>query len=284
MRIAVAMVSGCGIGAPWTMGSEPCGLEAPHHRGLGREAGVGVLAVAQPVGRDVARVADRQDVHVGRLAERVDDLERCGLLTLQAHRVDRVDQRDGVLVGQGARQLQALVEAAAHLDDLGAVHDGLRHLAGGDLAVRDEHDRGESALGRVGGHGGRGVAGRGAHDGLRALAERDRHRGGHAAVLERAGRVAALDLEEHVTADDARQPGRVHERRAALPQRDDGSLRGDREPLAVLLDDASPQMCHQNPPSTRITDDTSRTMSSPRSEATVADSAASSASWVTMTS
>ena len=56
----------------------------------------GVLAVALPVRRDVAGVADRQAVDVGRVAERVDDLERGRLLALDAVRVDRVDQRHRV--------------------------------------------------------------------------------------------------------------------------------------------------------------------------------------------
>ena len=62
-----------------------------------RQAGVGVLEVALPVRRDVAGVADRQHVHVGGVAEEVDDLERRGLLALEPHRVDRVDQRDRVV-------------------------------------------------------------------------------------------------------------------------------------------------------------------------------------------
>ena len=73
------------------------GLEAAHHRTLGGAAAVDVLRVAQPVRRDVAGVADGQDVDVGGVAEEVDDLEGGGLLALEAHRVDRVHQRDGVV-------------------------------------------------------------------------------------------------------------------------------------------------------------------------------------------
>src|SRR3712207_7713101 len=43
-----------------------------------------VLAVSEPVRGDVARVADRHDVHVGDTSERVADLERRGLLPLDA--------------------------------------------------------------------------------------------------------------------------------------------------------------------------------------------------------
>ncbi len=71
------------------------GLEAPHARGAGGGAVGRVLAVALPVRGDVARVADRQDVDVGGVAEHVHDLERGGLLALDPHRVDGIDQRHG---------------------------------------------------------------------------------------------------------------------------------------------------------------------------------------------
>ena len=72
-----------------------------------------VLGVPAPVRGDVARVADRERVHVGRLAERVADLERRGLLALDAHRVDRVDQPDRRELGGGlAGQFEAVVEVA----------------------------------------------------------------------------------------------------------------------------------------------------------------------------
>ena len=59
------------------------GLEAAHHRAPRGAAEVGVLLVAEPVGRDVAGVADRQQVVVGGVAEEVDDLEGRGLLALR---------------------------------------------------------------------------------------------------------------------------------------------------------------------------------------------------------
>ena len=48
----------------------------------------------------------------------------------------------------------------------------------------------------------------------------DRDGGGHAAVLERAGRVVALDLEPDLGAGEAGEPLRVHQRGAALAQGD----------------------------------------------------------------
>ena len=98
IRIAVAMVSGSATGSPvhQRRGALRPGSRASAGSRVARPS-VGVLAVAQPVRRDVAGVADRQHVHVGGVAEEVDDLERRGLLALEPHRVDRVDQRDRVV-------------------------------------------------------------------------------------------------------------------------------------------------------------------------------------------
>ena len=78
-----------------------------------------------------------------------------------------------------------------------------------------------------------------------------------------------------------------HQRRAALAQGHGRDVLGDVEQVAVLLDHAAPLvggavlgMSHSDsPPSTRITEVTSRTMSIPRSAATVAESWASVAWW-----
>ena len=80
-----------------------------------------------------------QAVDVGRVAEDVDDLEGGGLLPLDPGRVDRVDQRDRVVLGQLAGEVEAVVEVAVDLQQLGAVHERLGQLAERDLALRHEH-------------------------------------------------------------------------------------------------------------------------------------------------
>ena len=102
IRIAVAMVSGSGNGSPVTSGAAPSAWKPRITGRLVAVAEVGVLRVAHPVRRDVAGVADRQQVEVGGVAEEVDDLEGRGLLALEPDRVDRVDQRDRVVPGQAA--------------------------------------------------------------------------------------------------------------------------------------------------------------------------------------
>ncbi len=216
------------------------GLEAEHARALRRDAVRGVLPVALPVGRDVAGVADGQAVHVGRVAERVAHLEGGGLLAVDAVGVDRVDQRRRVVLRQRAAQVEAVVEVALHLQQLRAVNERLRQLAERDLALGHEDRAGQPALGGVGGGARAGVAGARADDGLGAGLHRlaDRHR--HAAVLERPGRVGALDLEPDLRADQLGQHAGVDERGAALEQRHDGRVGRDGQAVAVLLDQAAP--------------------------------------------
>ena len=79
---------------------------------------------------------------VGRVAERVDDLEGAGLLSLDPERVDRVHDHDRRASGKLAHDLERDVEVAAHLEDLGAVHERLGELAERDVALGDEHDAG----------------------------------------------------------------------------------------------------------------------------------------------
>jgi len=154
------------------------GLEAEHSRG---SAG---LDEALPVGRDVAGVADRDAERIQAPVEVVEQLERGGLLPLQAKLVDGVDERDRVVLGERPDELERLVEVAAQGDHAGAVHQRLGELAGGDLAVGHDHGAAYPRFGCVGRGARRGVAGRGADHRRSPLAERGGDRTGHAAVLE----------------------------------------------------------------------------------------------------
>src|SRR5215469_710129 len=114
-RIAVATVTGSSTGFPSTIGAAPAACE--------------ILPVAEPVGRDVTCVADRQAVHIGCVAERIDNLERRGLLALKPLGVDRVHERDRVVGGQLTNQLKAVVEVPVDLKQPGALCQSLRQLA-----------------------------------------------------------------------------------------------------------------------------------------------------------
>ena len=205
-----------------------------------------------------------------------------GLLALDAVGVDRVHQLDRVRLGELAGGDQAVVEVAVDLQQRGAVRDRLAQLAHRDLAVRHQHRADHAGARGVGRGRRRRVAGRRADDGLGAAAGRRGHRGRHAAVLERPGRVHALDLDEHLGARALRERRRRDERRAALAERDDALLDVGGQAVGVLGDDAAPLVGHQAP-STRRTDTTRRTTSRPAMASTVLRSACSGAACVVMT-
>ena len=98
------------------------------------------------------------------------------------------------------------------------VHERLGQLAESDVALGNEHRAGHPGSCRVGRGGGGSVAGRGADDGLDSLLGRlgDGHR--HAPVLERAGRVRSLELEQDVGTDPLREPRRAEQGRPALQE------------------------------------------------------------------
>ena len=64
------------------------------------EARLAVLLKPLPIGGDVAGVADGDKEVVGSVAQGVDDLKGGALLPLDPVGIDRVDQRDRVLLGQ----------------------------------------------------------------------------------------------------------------------------------------------------------------------------------------
>ena len=140
MRMAVATVSGCSTGGAAHDGSRSLGLEPEHPRPASRRrhARVGVANEASPAGGDVAGVADRQGNGIGRLAQRIDDLEGNGLLAGDAVGVDRVDDRRHAVVAEPAHGGQRLVEVAVDHDQPGAGRNRLRQLAAGNLAGRQD--------------------------------------------------------------------------------------------------------------------------------------------------
>ena len=231
-------------------------------------ARVGVLAVALPIGRDVACVADGKAVDVRGVAEQVDNLEARGLLALDAIRVHAIDQRHGVVIRETTGEGEAVVEVALDLQQGRAMDDRLRELAHCDLALRHEHGAHHSCLDRVGRGTGGGVARRCADDRARTLLSglADGHR--HAPVLEGTRGIGAVVLQPDLAPRHLAQRAGIDERGASLAQRDDGSVGIDRQPRAVLLDEATPlgsaRLHDPASPSTRMTPTTCFTTSSPR--------------------
>ena len=172
----------------------------------------------------------------------------------------------GCAGAQLAHELERLVEVAAQRDHARAVHERLGELAGRDLALGHDHRAGQPGARRVGRRARRRVAGRGADDGLGALAHGGADRARHAAVLERAGRV-----ERPRASARPRAPTRSETWSARTsgvepsPQRHDGVAGVERQPVAVALDEAG----HQFPNSssmTRIARGRERMKSRPRDQ------------------
>src|SRR5690606_26693555 len=216
------------------------GLVADHCRGAADDAGIPVFAVAHPVRGDVAGVADGQAVVVRGAAEFFNDFERGSFLALQAARVDRVDDGYRRVFGDLLDEFHAFVEVAANLQGDGAVHHRLGQFAHGDLAFRDQHERGDAGARSVGSGGGRGVAGGGTDDGGAALFHGLGHGHGHATVLERAGRVEAFvfHVDVDVLAEQLRDVLQANQRRVAFTEADDRGVIVYRQVVTVAVDQA----------------------------------------------
>ena len=218
-------------------------LEAPHPRSVADDAGRGVLAEALPVGADVAGIADRDGQDLRRPAQVVADLEGSRLLALEAERVDRVDQGDRVVVllGERTHDPERLVEVAVDRHDSCPGDQRLEQLADGDLALGQDDDDLHAGGRTVGGRRRGRVAGRGAHDrpgtGLGGLG----HGEHHAAVLERSGRVLALDLQVEIRqADGGAQPVGSHERGRPFAEGQRRRRLGDRQEPSIAVHQPRP--------------------------------------------
>ena len=93
IRIAVATVWGFFDDVPLDDGRGTGGLKPEHARQLGGHTAMAVFAVPLPVRGDVARVTHRDAVHVGGIAERIDDFECARLLPVDAIRVHGIHHR-----------------------------------------------------------------------------------------------------------------------------------------------------------------------------------------------
>lgn len=127
-----------------------------------------VLAHLEPLveGVDVPEVAARDDDPVGHLPVKLlQDLDRGGLLALQAKRVHAVCQVDRRLGGHLLDQLHAAVKVGVDGQHERAVGDRLHQLREGDLVGGEEHDGGDARGGAVRRQRRRGVAGRRAANG-----------------------------------------------------------------------------------------------------------------------
>jgi len=185
----------------------------------GRGAG---LLQARGDGRHVPAAAERKRDDSGCGAELVDDLEDDGLLSLDAVRVDRVDEHESRTRAQLAAEAQCIVERPANLDKPRTDGLSLGALRSRGRACGCQDDRVEACARGVGRRGRRGVPRRGANDRARARLDSPADGNDHPAVLEAAGRVCALALQVKVEARRRGEAPRRDERRGAFSERDRG--------------------------------------------------------------
>ena len=192
--------------------------EHPRARSLGQG-----LDKPLPVGGDVAGVANRQKMKVGRFAQSVENLEGGGFLSFDAHGVDGVDHLHAGQVPHLADEIEGVVEISLDRQELGSVHECLGEFAEGDFPGRDDDRGGDAGAGGVGGRGGGGVAGAGADDHLGALGHGVGDRHGHAPVLERGGGVQSLVFEPEIdlSPQGGGEPGSRQKGRVAFQKGDD---------------------------------------------------------------
>src|SRR2546429_5932186 len=167
-------------------GSRPFGLHRREPRRVADEPPLARFGERLPERRRVAKVARGQHDPVRRRpVELLQQLEHDRLLSLDAKRVDRVEQVQpeplARLLGEG----EARVEVAAHEQRAGAVGDRLAQLAERHLALRHQHQGRKPGEAGVRGERGPGVARRRARQRRRADTAGPRDRHGHPPVLER---------------------------------------------------------------------------------------------------
>ena len=123
------------------------------------------------------------------------------------------------------------------------MHHGLRKLAKGDLAFRNQHEDLKPRPPTIGRRRRGGIAGGRADDRTRAFLHCLRNGKCHTSVLERTRRVCAFkfQIEVKLRRDCLRQPGRPHERRIALSKRYNRCGGRHRQEPPVLLDNPPPR-------------------------------------------
>ncbi len=220
------------------------GLPTHHPRAGVRLPGIQIFTEPTPVGRDVPRVADRQEMEVRRITQRIADLEGRRLLTLDPHRVDGIHHLDQPRLAQLAHDPQGIVEIAADGHRRRPVHQRLSQLAQRDLTLRQQDDALQPGTGRIRRGRGRCVPRRGTHHRLRSTLQGLRDGHGHSPVLERAGRVQGLVLQVQFKppANGADKSGRRHQRRVAFQQRHHRRRRRDRKEIGVAPDHSGPRI------------------------------------------
>ena len=232
--------NGFGLGDGCAVDDWRCaaGLKAQHLR-LAFALMRGVITLkSQPIGRNIARIANRQRQIIWRIAQRVANFVGGGGLAFEPKRIDRIDQRHRMRVGQRSHHIQRLIEITLHDQQFCAIHQGLRQLAQCNFARWHHHHTFDAGASGIRGGGGAGVAGRGANHRSTARFDRFGYRHHHAAILERAGWIHRFQLQPQFAHPQIRrQTGCMQKGCIAFVQRDNGRGSGDGQQSAIPFEE-----------------------------------------------
>ncbi len=178
--------------------------------------------------------------------------EHDGLLSFQTVGVQRIEQVNRKLLNDFLQEFQAAIKIRLQLQDVRSILERLRELAGSYMAAGQKNHALHSAARRIGRDGSRGIArGRTTHAG-KSLGFSHGDSRGDARVLERAGGIHSLVLDQKIVETERiRSFLQKYERRVALSHRDNvlsfhlrkqlaeapdttGVFRSRREPAALL--------------------------------------------------
>ena len=87
-----------------------------------------VVAITRPIGRDISRIAHRQNVNVRRITEIIDDFEGGRCLSGDAIGIDRIHDREIFAFPELAHDAQRVIEVSLDRDDFGAVGESLNQF------------------------------------------------------------------------------------------------------------------------------------------------------------
>ena len=99
-----------------------------------------IFPITDPIGGNVSRIADREQMKIRRVTEIIDNFKRGRLLASNAIRVNRVHNGKFLLVTELAHNSERIIEVSVNRHNLSAVRERLNEFSSGDFSGR-QHDR-----------------------------------------------------------------------------------------------------------------------------------------------
>src|SRR4030095_16030 len=103
-----------------------------------------IFAITGPIGGDIACVADRKQVTIGRIPNFIDNLKRGGLLSGDPIWVNRIHDDKIASLAELAHDSKRIVKVSFNGDDFCAVRKSLEQFAARNLSGRQDYRAGNS--------------------------------------------------------------------------------------------------------------------------------------------